>query len=239
MSTILYNLFMDMEPSSPSSTRLSEQLGEQIEERIVTGHYAPGVRLDEQDLAESFGVSRTPVREALIQLASAGLVEIRPRRGAIVSTIGPSRLCEMFDVMAELEAMCGRLAARRITPEEQVQLRAAHLACETARRANDPDAYYRLNEAFHRAIYTASHNAFLADQAMALHRRLRPYRRLQLRVRNRMSTSFAEHSAIVDAILAGDSEQAADRLRRHVVVQGERFSDLVASLAQFGQPAAD
>jgi len=228
---------MDMQPPSPPATRLSEQLGEQIEERIDTGRSAPGPRLDEQDLAESFGVSRTPIREALIQLASAGLVEIRPRRGAIVSTIGPSRLCEMFDVMAELEAMCGRLAARRITPEEQERLRAAHLACETARRDNDPDAYYRLNEAFHRAIYTASHNAFLAEQALALHRRLRPYRRLQLRVRNRMSVSFGEHAGIVDAIVTGDSELAADRLRSHVVVQGERFADLVASLEQLGQPS--
>lgn len=233
---------MDMQPHPPPPTRLSEQLGEQIEERIVTGQYTPGTRLDEQELAESFGVSRTPIREALIQLASAGLVEIRPRRGAIVSAIGPSRLCEMFDVMAELEAMCGRLAARRITPAEQEGLRAAHLACETARRDNDPDAYYRLNEAFHQAIYHASHNAFLAEQAHALHRRLRPYRRLQLRVRNRMSTSFSEHAAIVDAIIGGDGEQAADRLRRHVVVQGERFADLVASLeqlGQLGQPSAE
>lgn len=224
--------------------RLSEQLGEQIEERIVTGSYAPGSRLDEQDLAESFGVSRTPIREALIQLASAGLVEIRPRRGAIVSAIGPSRLCEMFDVMAELEATCGRLAARRITPEEQKRLEAAHLACETARANQDPDAYYRLNEDFHWQIYAASHNGFLAEQAMALHRRLRPYRRLQLRVRNRMSTSFSEHAGIVAAILAGDSELAANRLRSHVVVQGERFADLVASLDQLGnnhaeRPAAD
>jgi DNA-binding GntR family transcriptional regulator len=137
----------------------------------------------------------------------------------------------MFEVMAELESMCGRLAARRITPEEQVKLLDAHRACEVARDAEDPDAYYRLNEVFHECIYRASHNVFLAEQADMLHRRLRPYRRLQLRVRNRIRSSYSEHQAIVDFILAGDSEGAATVLRKHVVVQGERFADLVASLA--------
>ena len=211
--------------------RRSEELSELIEEQIATGARQRGTRLDEQELAAEFGVSRTPIREALIQLAAVGLVEMRPRRGAIVADIGPARLCEMFDVMAELEAMCGRLAARRIDDAEQKQLLKAHHACEAARDAQDPNEYYRLNEVFHQCIYAASHNGFLAEQATALHRRLRPYRRLQLRVRNRMQTSYAEHQAIVDAILAGDGERAAEALRGHVTVQGERFADLVASLA--------
>ena len=86
------------------------RLRDRIEDRIATGIYAPGERLDETTLAEHFGVSRTPVREALQQLAAGGLVELRGRRGAIVSAPDPARLMEMFDVMAELEAMCGRLA---------------------------------------------------------------------------------------------------------------------------------
>lgn len=214
-----------------SPLRRSEQLGDEIEERIATGRYRPGMRLDEQELADEFEVSRTPIREALIQLSAAGLVEMRPRRGATVAEVGPARLCEMFEVMAELEAMCGRLAARRINEQEQRELLEAHRACEAARDAQDPDEYYRLNEVFHRSIYTASHNEFLAEEATVLHRRLRPYRRLQLRVRNRMQTSYSEHQAIVDAILAGDSELAAERLRNHVTVQGERFADLISSLA--------
>jgi DNA-binding GntR family transcriptional regulator len=217
----------------PATTRQSERLGELIEERIVTGVYPPGTRLDEQELASTFGVSRTPVREALIQLASVGMIEIRPRRGATVPEIGADRVCEMFGVMAELEAMCGRLAARRITPGEQEALQEAHRSCEAARDANTPDVYYQLNEIFHQRIYEASHNGFLAEQAAALHRRLRPYRRLQLRVRNRMATSFDEHQAIVNAIVKGDSEQAAKLLRSHVTVQGERFADLVATLRDF------
>jgi DNA-binding GntR family transcriptional regulator len=222
-----------MEEINSTPLRRSEQLGEEIEERIVTGVYPPGTRLDEQELAASFGVSRTPVREALIQLASAGLIDVRPRRSAIVPEMSAERLYEMFEVMAELEAMCGQLAARRIRPEELEQLQEAHRACEVARDAGDPDTYYQLNEVFHRRIYEASHNGFLAEQAMALHRRLRPYRRLQLRVRNRMSTSFSEHAEIVAAIVEGDGAKVADTLRAHVVMQGERFTDLVSTLREF------
>jgi DNA-binding GntR family transcriptional regulator len=217
--------------AKPGTTRRSEQPGDEIEERIATGLYRPGMRLDEQELAAEFGVSRTPIREALIQLAGAGLIDMRPRRGAIVAEVGPARLCEMFELMAEVEAMCGRLAARRINEQEQRELLEAHRACEAARDAHDPDAYYRLNEVFHQRIYTASHNGFLAEQANALHRRLRPYRRLQLRVRDRIESSYSEHQAVVDAILSGDGELAAERLREHVTVQGERFADLIASLA--------
>jgi DNA-binding GntR family transcriptional regulator len=212
--------------------RRSEELREVIEERIATGAYAPGSRLDESELANEFGVSRTPVREALIQLASGGLIEMRPRRGAVVAQIDPQRLVEMFEVMAELEAMCGRLAARRISPDEEAALKAAHAAGEAALNAGDPDHYYYLNEGFHQLICEASHNGFLAEQAAALRRRLRPYRRLQLRVRDRMRTSFSEHEGIVAAILGGDGERAAELLRQHVTVQGERFADLIASLSQ-------
>jgi len=210
--------------------KISDQLREKIEEQIATGELAPGSSLDEATLVEQHGVSRTPVREALIQLAAGGLIEIRPRRGATVTSIGPTRLLEMFEVMSELEAMCGRLAARRMTDAERKQLIKALQACEAAREQQDPDAYFYCNETFHSAIYVGSHNAFLCEQALNLQRRLRPYRRLQLRVRNRMSTSSKEHQAIVDAIVAGDADATALALREHVVVQGERFGDLMASL---------
>ena len=210
--------------------KLSEQLRERIEERIVVGEYPPGARLDEMDLANTCGVSRTPIREALIQLASAGFVETRPRRGSVVAEITPERLREMFDVMADLEGMCARRIALRSVEPERSALVVAHHACEQALRANDPDAYYRLNEQFHLALYAACHNGFLAEQATQLHRRLRPFRRLQLRVPGRMQTSFAEHADVVDAIVAGDGECAARALRAHVEVQGERFAELVKSM---------
>ncbi|MEW9304905.1 GntR family transcriptional regulator [Labrys neptuniae] len=206
------------------------RLRNQIEEEIATGVFKPGDRLDEVSLAARFGVSRTPIREALQQLAAAGLVEIRPHRGAIVSAPDPKRLIDMFSLMAEFEAICGRLAARRLLPGDEAALKETLEACRKAADSGDMDVYYYENERFHRAIYVASGNDFIAEQATALHKRLAPFRRLQLRVRNRMRTSLAEHEAIVDALLAGDSALAATRLYDHVAVQGERFTDLIASL---------
>ncbi len=190
-----------------------------------------GERLDETVLATRFGVSRTPVREALMQLDAIGLIEIRPRRGAIVIDPGPHRVYEMFEVMAELEGLAGSLAARRLDKASREAITATHARCEQSAAAGDSDAYYYDNEEFHKAIYAAGRSDFLEEQCLQLHRRLRPYRRLQLRVRNRLSTSFLEHCAIVDAIFAGDGDEARRLLRGHVGIQGERFSDLVASMA--------
>lgn len=218
-------------------TNRHTNLRESIEEMIATGKMLPGHHLDETTLATQFGVSRTPVREALIQLASMGIVEIRPRRGAVVAEIGPQKLVEMFEVMAEFEAMCGRLAARRMSPAEHAQLREAHQACHDACIAQDADAYFYRNEHFHDVIYAGSHNAFLTEQARALQRRLRPYRRLQLRVRDRLANSFAEHAAVVEAIIAGDGERTTELLRSHIMIQGQRFADLMASLDQLARAA--
>lgn len=212
------------------SQNIVQKLRDQIENGIVSGEFPAGRRLDETQLATRFGVSRTPVREALIQLGAIGLIEIRPRRGAIVVEPAPHRIYEMFEVMAELEAMAGAHAARRYTDDDRAALEAAHCRCLRSAEAGDADAYYYDNEVFHEAVYAASHNGFLQEQCLALHRRLRPYRRLQLRVRNRMETSLAEHERVVKAILSGDSNGAAAALRTHVAVQGERFSDLVARL---------
>jgi DNA-binding GntR family transcriptional regulator len=223
-----------MEPSK----KRSETLRESIEELIAVGKLLPGQHLDETVLAAQFGVSRTPIREALIQLASMGIIEIRPRRGAIVAEIGPQKLVEMFEVMSELEAMCGRLAARRMSPAEHASLMSVHQACKVACDAREPDVYFYKNELFHDAIYGGSHNTFLAEQARSLHRRLRPYRRLQLRVRDRVSNSYAEHEEVVQAIIAGDGERTAELLRNHIMIQGQRFADLVASLPQLSAKSA-
>lgn len=205
---------------------------------IAIGELVPGTHLDETLLAEKFGVSRTPVREALIQLSSMGLIVIRPRRGALVAQISPHQLVEMFEFMSELEATCGRLAARRMSELERQQLLVAHLNCKSACDTRDTDDYFYHNEAFNHAIYDGSHNGFLAEQARGLQRRLRPYRRLQLRVRNRVEKSFQEHDAVVHAIMDGDGETAAALLRAHVMVQGERFADLISSLPAISKEPA-
>lgn len=211
--------------------KLSEELRLAIEEEIVVGHFPPGMRLDEAQLSERFGASRTPLREALIQLAAEGLVEMRPRRGAVVAEVTPQRLVELFEVMAELEAMCARLAARRISAAELTRLEAAHVACQELTDGTDLDAYFEANERFHDLIYSASHNEVLAEETRRMHRRLRGYRRLQLRVRDRLTGSLAEHAAVVAAIASGDAEGAARAQRDHLLIQGERFSDLLASMA--------
>jgi DNA-binding GntR family transcriptional regulator len=218
--------------------RLSERLRESIEEEIATGKLPPGTHLDEVELATRFGVSRTPIREALILLQGEGLVDNRQRKGSVVVQVSPGRLIEMFDVMAELEAMCARLAARRATAVDLAALAAAHDQCRLAADDTDTDAYFYANESFHFALYAASHNSFLSEQATQLQRRLRPYRRLQLRVRNRLQHSFAEHQSILDALKAGDAESAVANVRKHVVVQGERFADLMASLETLVPSAA-
>jgi DNA-binding GntR family transcriptional regulator len=210
----------------------SEVLRETVEEMIAVGKLRPGQHLDETELAKEFGVSRTPIREALIQLASMGIIDMRPRRGAVVAEISPQKLVEMFEVMSEIEGICARLAARRMTPAEHVTLLAAHHACEDARNAPDPDEYFYRGEDFHDCIYQGSHNAYLVEQARSLHRRLRPYRRLQLRVRGRINTSFSEHDGVVAAIIDGNSERAGELLRDHIMIQGQRFADLITSLSE-------
>jgi DNA-binding GntR family transcriptional regulator len=139
--------------------------------------------------------------------------------------------------MAEIESACGRLAARRLTPDHDAAIEAAHRGCEVAAKEGDSERYYEVNRQFHEAIYRASRNEFLADQALALHKRLSAYRRIQLRARNRLLQSLQEHAGILEAIRAGDEQLAASRLHDHVLVQGERFSDMVLGLADGGRSA--
>jgi len=217
----------------------SEHVREMLEEGIATGMFPPGMRLDEVELSQRFDVSRTPLREALFQLASAGIVEMQPRRGTVVAEVSPHRMVEMFEVMGELEAMCGRLAARRMLPNEHETLLAAHRACEAARAANNPDAYYYENERFHHIIYDGSHNGFLEQQASALHRRLRPYPPAAI-ARTR------SHAHVVARARRGGAGDPGRRCGADgaaacaitVVVQGQRFADLVASLAELQSGAA-
>ena len=211
--------------------RSAINIANSLEKMIFNATFADGERLDEVRLAEQFGVSRTPLREALQRLESSGLVTLIPRRGAFVRQPGPLELFEMFEVMAELEAVCGRLAARRISDKAFDELRAANARCQAASDAQNADLYYDENETFHATIYRESGNSFLEQESLKLQKRLRPFRRQQLRLRGRMAQSMAEHEAIVDALVSGDSERAANALRNHVSVQGERFHSLMTGLS--------
>lgn len=208
----------------------ADLIADAIEELILEGTFDDGDRLDEVQLAERFDVSRTPIREALQRLALSGLVEQIPRRGVFVRQPGPVELIEMFEVMAELEAICARLAASRISDDALARLRMINDRCRAATEAQDADGNYHQNDLFHATLYAQTGNAFLEQECLRLQRRLRPFRRLQLRWRGRMAQSVAEHDAILAAIEAGDGEQAGNLLRQHVTVQGEKFHRLMSSL---------
>ena len=210
--------------------RHADRITEQLEEQIFDGTFSNGDRLDEVRIAEQFNVSRTPLREALQRLNQSGLVELIPRRGAFVRQPGPVELVEMFEVMAELESVCGRLAAKRISNKALSELHEANKKCQTAVDSQQPNIYYIENAIFHRIIYRESGNRFLENEVGILHRRLQPFRRQQLRLRGRMAQSMSEHRAIVEALEKGDSEAAASALRVHVAVQGEKFHSLMAMI---------
>mgnify|MGYP001272979498 CR=1 FL=1 len=206
----------------------TDEIRESLEQSIIEREFGDGERLDEVQLARRFSVSRTPLREALRMLSGSGLVELIPHRGAYVRYPGIVEIVEMFEVMAELEALCGRLAARRISSSDLVELTVAARACERAAANNDPDDYYHRNETFHQQIYRTAGNGFLASEALRLQKRLRPFRRMQLRSSGRLAQSLSEHSRILDAITKGDANRAAEELRNHVAVQAERFNTLIA-----------
>jgi DNA-binding GntR family transcriptional regulator len=195
---------------------LSERIRIALADDITSGDLLPGQALDEQQIGDRFGASRTPVREALRQLAAANLVEIRPRRGAIVAGFTADRIVEMFEVSAEIEAMCVRLAAWRMTPLERSRLALLHAQSEAMVASNDIDAYDRLNWEFHRTIYLGTHNSFLAEQASALRDRMAAFRRTQLRESGRPVLSRGEHGKILDAVMRSDGEEAARCMRAHM-----------------------
>ncbi|MEX0375169.1 GntR family transcriptional regulator [Spiribacter pallidus] len=211
-------------------TSQMQRLRDELAEAVINGELSPGEKIDPEALSERYGCSRTPVREAIQQLHASGLLVVVPKRGTFVAELGVTELIERFEVMAELEAMAARLAARRVSTAEMAELSKALRACQSAAAQGDADRYYYENEHFHHIIYRASQNGFLEEEARRLHDRLKPYRRLQLRMRNRLQRSQQEHAEVVAAIEAGDAEAAAESLRAHVRVQGDRFTDLIASM---------
>ena len=207
----------------------SAKIRDSLEQRIVEGELGNGKRLDETELSGFYGVSRTPVREALQRLAESGLAEHLPRRGTFVRAPSLSQLVEMFEVMAELECMAIRLAARRATAEDIDALEKDNETCRAAVAADDTKKYYEVNARLHGRIYQMSGNSFLASEARRLHDRLRPFRRLQLGVRGRMEESMAEHDIILAALRDGDADRAMETMKKHITIVGVRFNDLVSS----------
>jgi len=204
----------------------SERIREELADEIARGRLGPGAALDEVTLAERFGVSRTPIREAIRQLEAFGFADARPRRGAVVATITDQRLDEMFLVMAEMEGLCSRIAAMAMTPEDHMALLEIHEGSRQAAEADDVELYYDYNTKFHAAIYTGTHNSFLEELTLHVRRRVAPYRRAQFRVRGRLDLSYQEHDAVVQAILRGDGEGAQRAMNAHLKIVRGAVNDL-------------
>ena len=184
---------------------------------IVSGRLRPGTRLEEKVLAERFELSRTPIREALRQLAAIDLIEIRPHRGAIVTQVSSRCILEKFEFMAELEGLSAGFAARRMDRAERIALEALHLqgAVQVARGARD--GYRDHNIAFHEAIYAGARNASLRETTQNLRKSIAAFRAAQFDLPERIAQSQIEHGRIVAAILAGDAGQATELTRRHIL----------------------
>lgn len=196
---------------------LSDQIRNALTDEIASGALAAGDALDEQEVADRFDASRTPVREALRQLAANGLVEMRPRRGVLVTRLTPEQITDMFETAAEIETMCVRLATYRIAPLERGRLLDMRETSRGLVLAGDIGGYDAFNSRFHEAICRAAHNGFMAERALAVRARLRAFRRTQLRYMDRIVRSREEHDAIMVAIAQGGGEEAARRMRAHML----------------------
>lgn len=229
---------MDRNPGTGARSRrrnpregelLSQHIHQVLTEDITSGTLTPGEVLDETAIAQRFNASRTPVREALRQLGASGLVEIRPRRGVIVSRLTAERLSDMFEATAEIEAVCVRLASYRISAIERAKLQALYEESAALVDGGRVDQYRDFNRRFHELIYEGTHNGSLIDQALSVRARLQAFRNAQLRYPGRLAGSYAEHGEILRAMARGDGEEAARCMRAHMVNAG---SVLVSHLTE-------
>ncbi len=186
---------------------------ELILEAIDTGTYKPGSRLVESELAERFGVSRTPIREALQRLETQSLLT-RDGRSLIVASLDHSQLSELYVVRGSLEGLAARLAARHATPEELAVLR--DMLDADRKLIDDPEAMSRANRRFHKQIHLASHNRFLVQQLDLVHRSMALLASTSIAVEGRPTDTLEEHEGIVAAIEAGDGAAADAALRDHI-----------------------
>jgi DNA-binding GntR family transcriptional regulator len=197
---------------------LRDKVAEEIRAAILSGHFKPGDRLIEDRLAEEFGVSRNPIREAMRTLASEGLIEVTARRGAVVASLSAQEAQELLEVRATLEAANARLASRRRDPVVLDRLNAILQRGTEAIEAGRVTDLPGLNNAFHTHLAQAGHNRVLADLMKTLRDRSAPlFRGFGL---DFARASWAEHAGILCAVIAGDAEMASLLAYRHVINAG-------------------
>lgn len=213
---------------SDAATR-PESVRDWLETQIRNGVYGPGDRLDEQDICGRFGISRTPVREALLQLATMNLVTFRPRLGAAVTRLSVREIVAMWEVLTCLEGFSAGLAARRITSREVAELKQVQLEARGYVETNDLEGYANANQAFHEIIYRASKNDYLNKQVRDIRSRLQAYRRYPFSRSGGLERSIAGHELVLAALEAGDDAAASSAMNEHVA-SAMSFVDLIAEI---------
>ena len=200
-----------------------------LESEIISGERQPGDRLDEPQLTARFNASRTPVREALVELATAGLVEMQPHRSAVVAEISVQQVIQMYEVLAELEGLSARLAARRMSDEERTKFDALHTKVGDLIDKGDRAAFPALNKQFHEMIHHSAHNEILEEQIDGLNKRLAPYRRIFHEVPHDLSIPYAEHQNVIAAIQNRDENLADQIFKDHTALRADKITDFIAA----------
>ncbi|HEX2794913.1 MAG TPA: GntR family transcriptional regulator [Croceicoccus sp.] len=199
-----------------------------IENDILSGVLKPGSPIDEEELAARFNVSRTPIREAMLQLQQGGLIDKQPRRHPTVVKLDLPRLVHMYEAVSELEALCARYAATRINSRERDELQEVHRLAGEALAAGDATEYARFGRHFHSIIMQATHNSVLVETVNKLALHTLAYRRFQLTRPGHSEQNQAFHEEILAAILAGNGDRASDAMRRHVTLSGDVLADYIS-----------
>lgn len=196
---------------------------------IVEGLLDPGKKLNERELCETLGISRTPLREAFKVLAAEGLVEISPNRGAAVAKMTEAEIREMFELMSGLEAFSGELACERITPAEIAEIRSLHYAMVACRAQNDLAGYYSRNQAIHDRINEAARNPALRQVYTSINRRLQALRfRSNFQI-PKWDRAIHDHEAMLEALDARDGKRLSSILRHHLLEKRDAVLQLAAA----------
>jgi DNA-binding GntR family transcriptional regulator len=200
---------------------LHDEVTLRLRDMIVEGRLVPGERVNEAALCEQLGVSRTPLREALKILASEGLVDLLPRRGARVAAMGAEELGELFEVLSGLERTAAELAAARVAEEDLARLHRLQERIEQHHAARNRHDYSHDNHALHEAIVALSGNTVLKEVHERLMTRVRRARYMALLSQERWDESVAEHADILAALEARDARRAGEMMHQHVARTGE------------------
>ena len=196
---------------------LYQEVAERLRQRIFSHELPPGTWVDEQALAEHYGISRTPLREALKVLASEGLVTLKPRRGCYVTEISERDLDEVFTVMSMLEGECARTSATKASAADLERLRAIHADLEEAAAAGGIGGFFEANQAFHLALQEIADNRWLLQVIEDLRKVIKLSRHHSLFSEGRLAQSLAEHRDILQALLARDAARAETLMRAHIL----------------------